>query len=203
MIALDALSEELVMEKNSVIAATFKAIQTALEAVESLNTTQREFALAMIVKGLGISGSTSIEAGNGSAHTHTKTAQTDLTSVSPKDFLRDKKPQTDLERLTCLAYYLTHARGTAHFKTEDITALNTEAAGPRFANASATARNAVSQSRFLSHAGTGKKQLTALGEDVVTALPNRDAVAQVVAEAPKRSKRRGRAKAKGKTSAGA
>ena len=45
--------------------------------------------------------------------------------ASPKEFLRDKKPASDVERVACLAYYLTHHRDIPHFKTVDISALNT------------------------------------------------------------------------------
>src|ERR1700720_4579126 len=33
-------------------------------------------------------------------------------TISPKEFLRDKNPVTDVERVTCIAYYLTHYRDT-------------------------------------------------------------------------------------------
>ena len=62
---------------------------------------------------------------------------------SPKEFLRDKKPASDVERAACLAYYLTHHRDTPHFKTVDISALNTEAAQPKFSNASMAVDNAT------------------------------------------------------------
>src|SRR5436309_11534705 len=52
-------------------------------------------------------------------------------TLSPKEFLRDKHPMTDVERVTCLAYYLAHYRDTPHFKTVDISTLNTEAAQPK------------------------------------------------------------------------
>ena len=35
--------------------------------------------------------------------------------MSPKDFLMEKAPNTDVERIACLAYYLTHYRSTPHF----------------------------------------------------------------------------------------
>ena len=41
------------------------------------------------------------------------------TEMSAKEFLYEKKPQTDVERIACLAYYLTHYRTTPHFKTTD------------------------------------------------------------------------------------
>ena len=99
---------------------------------------------------------------------------------TPKDFLRAKKPASELQRMVCLAYYLTHALGKRHFKTQDLTALNIEAAGGKFSNPSATVRNATSQSRFLAPAPKGTKQITALGEDYVEALPDQEAAKTVV-----------------------
>jgi len=186
------------MANESVFKTSFKAIQTALEALEPLDITQREFALSMILKGLGMSASTGSKAQNGSEDKGNNSLSTNVKKMTAKEFLKNKKPHTDLERLICLAYYLTHVRDTPHFKTEDITALNTESASAKFSNASATARNAVSHSGFLSQAGGGKKQLTVLGEDAVTALPDRDALAKVLAEAPKRHRPRGKTKPKTK-----
>ena len=65
------------------------------------------------------------------------------TSMSPKEFLLDKQPKTDVERIACLAYYLTHYRGTPHFKTIDLSMLSTEAAQPKFANTTVSSNNAV------------------------------------------------------------
>src|SRR5258705_835088 len=39
------------------------------------------------------------------------------TSLSAKEFLAEKRPKTDVERVACLAYYLTHFRETPEFKT--------------------------------------------------------------------------------------
>src|SRR5205823_4780442 len=80
--------------------------------------------------------------------------------MTPKQFVALKKPKTDVERITCLAYYLTHARETMHFKTADLTALNQEAAGVRFGNASQTASNAMNQNGYLAQAGRGNRQIT-------------------------------------------
>lgn len=93
--------------------------------------------------------------------------------LSPKSFLLAKQPRTDVERVACLAYFLMHYRDQPHFKTVDISKLNTEAAQVKFSNAAAAVNNA-SAAGFLTTAGKGNKQLTAVGERFVDALPDRD-----------------------------
>jgi len=94
--------------------------------------------------------------------------------LSAKEFLRDKKPAADIERVACLAYYLAHYRDAPHFKTIDVSTLNTEAAQPKFSNASAAVDNAV-RAGLLVQAVRGAKQLSAAGEHYVQLLPDRDA----------------------------
>lgn len=96
------------------------------------------------------------------------------TTMSPKDFLLEKQPRTDVERIACLAYYLTHYRSTPHFKTLDLSKLNTESAQPKFANAANSTNNAVKM-HYLVPSTKGQKQLSAAGERFVLALPDRDA----------------------------
>lgn len=99
--------------------------------------------------------------------------------ASPKEFLRDKKPASDVERVACLAYFLTHHRDTPHFKTVDISALNTEAAQPKFSNASMAVDNAT-KSGLLVQANKGNKQLSASGEHYVQLLPDREAAREMI-----------------------
>ena len=108
---------------------------------------------------------------------------------SPKDFLFQRKPNTDVERVACLAYYLAHHRDTHHFKTIDISKLNTEAAQRKFANAAATVNNAT-QGGFLAPVGRGMKQLTAEGERYVDALPDRAAAKAALGNRKARRQRR-------------
>lgn len=112
---------------------------------------------------------------------------------TPKAFMAAKRPKTDVERVACLAYFLTHNRDTSKFKTKALTDLNVEAAGDKFSNISATARNAAASSNgFLSSAGAGNKQITARGEAMVEALPDRDKVTAALAEHPARKARKKR-----------
>lgn len=95
-------------------------------------------------------------------------------SMSPKTFILQKQPGTDVERVACLAYYLTHYRDIPHFKTLDISMLNTEAAQRKFANAAVALDNATKMG-YLVPATKGNKQLSATGEVFVQKLPDREA----------------------------
>jgi hypothetical protein len=111
-------------------------------------------------------------------------------TISPKQFILEKQPKTDVERVACLAYYLKHYRNTPHFKTLDISKLNTEAAQIKFSNAAVAVDNA-SKTNYLVPATRGNKQLGALGEQFVLALPDREKARVVMSQArPRRKTRR-------------
>jgi hypothetical protein len=115
----------------------------------------------------------------------------EVKTVSPKEFLFQKKPQSDVERVTVLAYYLTHNRNTPYFKTLDISKLNTEAAQPKFSNAAYAVENAAKYG-YLVPANKGNKQLSSAGDLFVEALPDREAAKQAkLAARPKRKPKKG------------
>jgi hypothetical protein len=101
--------------------------------------------------------------------------------LTPKQFMAQKKPGNNCERVACLAYYLTNYRDTPHFKTPDIDKLNTESAH-HFTSARQLVADATNAYHYLSAAGAGKKQITTLGEAVVEALPDRAKVKTAIAE---------------------
>jgi len=111
-------------------------------------------------------------------------------SISPKQFVLEKQPKTDVERVACLAYYLTHYRDTPHFKTLDISKLNTDAAQVKFSNAAVAVDNATKLG-YLASAIKGSKQISALGEQFVLALPDREKAKAAMAHArPRRRVRK-------------
>jgi hypothetical protein len=126
---------------------------------------------------------------------------TDRESLSPKDFLHAKQPQKVTERIACLAYYLAHYRDTPHFKTIDISKLNTDAAQLKLTNPSFAISNAT-QAGLLTPAGKGTKQLSAIGERYVDALPDQDAARAILRDSrPRRARKK--SPNKGKRSRGA
>ena len=108
---------------------------------------------------------------------------------TPKEFLLQKRPNTNIERVACLAYYLAHYRDTPQFKTIDVNKLNTEAAQTKLSNPSYAVNDAV-RAGYLAAAAKGMKQLSAQGEQYVDALPDRDAAKEVRPQTSKRSRRK-------------
>lgn len=100
-----------------------------------------------------------------------------------KVFLNQKKPTSNVERVACLGYYLTHHRSLPLFKTADLTKLNTDAAQPKISNPSQAVKDAT-KSQYLTAAGGGKKQITSRGEALVEALPDETKVKQALTENP-------------------
>ena len=156
----------------------YAAFQQLADAVLPLKRELRERALTMLAAFVG----RNLNDGSGDAGAtrpagHRSPPPFQIASrepPSPKEFLFQKQPNTDLERVACLAYYLTHYRNTSHFKTIDISKLNTEAAQRKFANAASSVYNAT-QRGFLAAAPKGTKQLAAIGEQFVDALPDQAA----------------------------
>ena len=108
---------------------------------------------------------------------------------TPKEFLLQKQPKTNVERVACLAYYLARYRKIEAFKTIDISKLNTEAAQTKLTNASNTVNDAI-KAGFLAAANKAMGRLSAQGEQYVEALPDRDAAKTVKPKPSKRSRRR-------------
>ena len=114
-------------------------------------------------------------------------------TITPKQFLFEKQPQTDIDRVACLAYYLTHYREMPHFKTLDLSKLNTDAAQIKLSNPTVAVDNAA-QAGLLVQSGQGRKQISAIGELYVQALPDRGAAKEALAKGrPRRPKSKSRA----------
>jgi len=169
-----------------------EALSTIVGILKQLEPDVQRRVLQSVQTFLGISQKSSSEDGETFPSSRTTSGQEfsrDRT-LSPKEFLRDKQPVTDVERVACLAYYLSHYRDTPHFKTLDISSLNTEAAQPKFSNPSVTVDNARATGYLV--AGTkGTRQISAAGERFVELLPDREAAREAFrAFRPKRGSKK-------------
>jgi hypothetical protein len=170
-----------------------KAMQAALEALTPLDELGRARAVSWLASALGVSvGKPMSGAAAGRVQFDTGLGKSSNGSGelgTPKEFVAYKAPTTDVERMAVLAYYLTHARGEDYFTTKQLNDLNTEAAGQRFSNAAYAASNAVKKSGYLAAAPGGKRQVTARGEALVNALPDRDAAKATLESMPGKPRR--------------
>lgn len=131
------------MTKSKEFAQELGALDAVFAAVQPLDEEKRSFVLSTVVHRLGVKlGFTGNAQVAGAAIPFFGQQQTDV-DTTPKLFLKNKHPITEVQRMACLAYYLTHQRQTPHFKTQDLTTLNTEAAGDKIGNAAQAVKNAM------------------------------------------------------------
>jgi hypothetical protein len=174
----------------------FNALQVVIGALRPLGTEARHRILDSAATFLGMPPSNAKFASPHSPELVSRSAPgaqrppySEDTSMSPKDFLLEKEPKTDVERIACLAYYMTHYRAVPHFRTVDLSQLNTEAAQPKFSNTTVSANNAVKMG-YIVPSSRGQRQLSAIGERFVRALPDRDAAKNVLTSIRRRRSRR-------------
>lgn len=177
-------------------AAEFEALQAVIATLRNLDQDARHRILESTATFLGISpvhskareaGSSLLSSDSASISNSARAPFSEDTSMSPKQFLMEKAPRTDVERVACLAYYLTHYRSIPHFKTLDISMLNTEAAQPKFSNTTYSTNNAVKLG-YIVPSTKGQRQLSALGERFVQALPDRNAAKEMLLSMRRRNR---------------
>jgi hypothetical protein len=160
-------------------------LQRMIADLAPLSDDTRQRLINTVCTFLGLSGPATKGAASTSpprSHTTERTSSFQFSEgddPSVKQFMSDKAPQTDVERVACLAYYLAHYRSIPHVKTKDITALNTESAHRPFSNTAVAVDNATKQG-YLVPSIKGSKQISAHGERFVEALPDREAAKEIM-----------------------
>ena len=177
-----------------------EAMAICFEAIKGLEAEEQERILDWLRRKIGLPSPHPITgAGNGPATASVgataglsvaMTPQDSDTGPTPKAFMAAKRPASDVERIACLGFFLGEYRGSNAFKTADLTKLNTLAAQPRIGNISQAVKNAMYGPGYITAAGGGKRQLTARGEALVRALPDRTAVKSAIEAYPVRPSRR-------------
>lgn len=117
--------------------------------------------------------------------------------IKVKEFIALKRPEGFYERIACLAYYLEKFGNMDGVKTADIVKANTEAKQTKFPNSTVYVNNATQKYKFLISSGQAKKTISAKGEALVEALPDRAKVEAALEAHP--SKKRAKKKIKSKS----
>ena len=168
------------------------AVTQILSALRGLDRETRRRVLTAVATLLGTEVPVGQPTAGGSSSAYAP-QPSDRTPVSPigsfsddrtptaKQFLIEKRPKTEVDRVACLAFYVTHYKGQQSFKTLDLSLTNTEAAQPKFTNAAQAVDNAV-RSGILLPVGSGQKQMSAAGELYVQQLPDYEAAKTALRE---------------------
>jgi hypothetical protein len=90
-----------------------------------------------------------------------------------KTFLAQKRPDSFYERVACLVYYLEKFGGQVEVGTKDITKANSDARLSKLTNPAVFVKHATHTYGYLTPLGKRKFAVSARGEAVVEALPDR------------------------------
>lgn len=186
--------EEFKLVKAPTLRSDVAALGIVLDALDQLDEQQRVWVLQTAASRLSLklemSALDARSPRGDSAATAKPADAVDQSSgeMSAKQFIRSKNPQSDVQRITCLAYYLTRFRNARYFKTKELSELNAEANCPKLSNPTVAVNNARKE-KYLTPVGNGKKQLTNQGEDLVEALPDQEKVSALKSKSRVRKKR--------------
>lgn len=177
------------MENTDAGTGSFGAVAQIIQLLEKLPQSEREHVIHTVLTWfrMDLKGDQASTQGHAPANAKPATSKvpgtdekfSDRPVSSPKEFLFEKNPTTESERLACLAFYLTHYSETPHFKTLDLSRLNTEAAQRKLSNPTVAVNNAVRDGFLVESPKDGHKQLSAMGERFVQLLPNREEAVKI------------------------
>ncbi len=112
-----------------------------------------------------------------------------------KSFVTQKRPDGFYERIACLVYHLEKFQGKNEVGRQDIIQANSDARLSKMSNPTVFVQHATHTYGYLTSLGKRKLALSARGEAIVEALPDRAAVEQAMVDNPfgkKSRKKRGK-----------
>src|SRR5688500_7383988 len=132
-----------------------EALNDVLEALHGLTSDdEKRWVLETVANRMGLASPIQTSKGQTGNRSSGNTGNT--LNLTPKEFMRSKEPKNDVQRVACLAFYLTNARSTPQFRIIDLENLNTEAAGPNM-NMTRASDNATRKNNYLA-AGEGRNK---------------------------------------------
>ena len=169
-----------------------KAMESTLAALQPLDADERQRVLGWLAAKLGVRppGSAARQ-GGGPSPVHAG----DLSNI--KEFLKQKAPTDDVARATTLAYFLGHSDNLTTYKLERLSQARADAALAKL-NMSRAVANAKRAGYLTTGAEHGSYQITTLGESLVDAMPDAEALKIVRAQGTKRRRKSTSAKSASK-----
>ena len=105
-----------------------------------------------------------------------------------KSFVAQKRPDGFYERIACLVYHLEKSQGETEISTKKIVQANSDARLSKMTNPSVFIKHTIHTYGYLTSLGKRKFALSARGEAVVDALPERARVDETLVANPFRKK---------------
>lgn len=166
---------------------TFMAANNAFLALKDLEKEDLAVATAMLSQRLGVPiGAGAMGQRTGGAGTgNGQGGRAVVDTSSAKEFVRSKPTLKEIERVAVYGYYLAHHQDKPEFNGRDLDAFRKDVRGPAFSNIKVHIDNAT-KAGHLTSVGGGNKGITARGEALVNALPDREAVKAALEAQPTR-----------------
>ncbi len=183
------------IEKKDVLAAKLKAINLIVTELKKLPESERSDVVDFALKQVDMSPTSH----GGATEKAAQTIENATEKPHLDNFVSDKAPRDLYQYTAVLAYHLKHYQKVNEFKTKDIKSAHVEARHPGLTNPADAISKAETRYRFFTKGKTrGTRQLSILGEKVVNALPDQDAVKKATAGNPSIKKQRKQAIRKSK-----
>lgn len=160
------------------------AMETTLGALQPLDPEERRRVLDWLAAKLGLEAPA--PAGDADGAGAAGEGGGNLGTI--KQFLSLKRPADDVARATTLAYYLTHGKSRATYKTAELTKARVDAALANF-NMSRAVSNAQRAGYLMTAGRRGTYQVTSTGEALVEAMPDVEAIKRVKAQGTRRRRK--------------
>jgi hypothetical protein len=169
------------IDSTTALVAVVKALEPLIDADKQwvLNSAASRWTLSVQTQSSG--GGRGGNGGSGGGTPGASNSPDASSAISRQDiraFIRAKKPITDVQRVACLGSYIVQTTGQQGFNKKAIATAHTDSGGSKI-NLHRALDNATRRAKYISTRSGHEKQLTTLGEDVVSALPDQAAVKSV------------------------
>ncbi|MBI2635136.1 MAG: hypothetical protein HYW79_01165 [Parcubacteria group bacterium] len=173
------------------LSAKLKAIEVIVKELQKLDESDRPDVISFALKQVGLTPPTNLNSPQSDSSIAGGSQSAGL-DTSMADFVKNKNPKNEYQRVAVIAYYREYKQNRKEFKNAEMSQANTqEARQPKISNITDVVTKARDRYKFLTK-GTGKAthQLSTHGADIVNALPDQESVKKLIAGAKSRKPRK-------------